>query len=49
MAHPIPLELPARDPREILQHALQNAPVEHAEAVLAAYELLQGLQDRGSV
>ena len=47
MAQPIPLELPARDPREILQSRLRNAPVEHAEAVLAAYELLQGLHDRG--
>lgn len=47
MAQPIPLELSARDPREILRARLQNAPVQHAEAVLAAYELLQGLHDRG--
>ena len=47
MAQPIPLELPARNPRELLQARLQNAPVEHAEAVLAAYELLQGMHDRG--
>jgi uncharacterized protein YjgD (DUF1641 family) len=47
MAQPIPLELPVRDPRELLRARLQNAPVEHAEAVLAAYELLQGLHDRG--
>ena len=47
MAQPIPLELPARDPRELLQARLQSAPAEHAEAVLAAYELLQGLHDRG--
>jgi uncharacterized protein YjgD (DUF1641 family) len=25
---------------------LQNAPVEHAEAILSAYEVLQGLHDR---
>ena len=47
MAHPIPLELPRRDAREALYSRLQNAPVEHAEAVLAAYEVLQGFHDRG--
>jgi uncharacterized protein YjgD (DUF1641 family) len=47
MAQPIPLELPVRDQRELRMKRLQNAPVEHAEAVLAAYELLQGLHDRG--
>jgi len=47
MAHPIPLELPPRDAREALYSRLQNAPVEHAEAVLAAYEVLQGFHDRG--
>jgi uncharacterized protein YjgD (DUF1641 family) len=47
MAQPIPLNLPARDPRAELQARLQNAPQEHAEALLAAYEVLQGLHDRG--
>jgi len=47
MAQPIPLELPARDPRTELQARLQNAPLEHAQALLAAYEVLQGLHDRG--
>ena len=47
MAQPIPLELPARDPRAELQARLQNAPLEHAEALLSAYEVLQGLHDRG--
>src|SRR5882672_6801423 len=47
MAQPIPLELPARDPRAELQARLQNAPQEHAEALLASYEVLQGLHDRG--
>jgi uncharacterized protein YjgD (DUF1641 family) len=47
MAQPIPLELPARDPRTELQARLQNAPQEHAQALLAAYEVLQGLHDRG--
>jgi len=47
MAQPIPLELRPRDPRAELQARLQNAPLEHAEAMLSAYEVLQGLQDRG--
>jgi uncharacterized protein YjgD (DUF1641 family) len=47
MARPIPLTLPVRDPRAELLSRLQNAPAEHAEAILAAYEVLQGLQDRG--
>ncbi len=49
MAQPIPLELPARDPRAELQARLQNAPLEHAEALLAGYEVLQGLYDRGAL
>jgi uncharacterized protein YjgD (DUF1641 family) len=47
MSQPIPLNLPARDPRAELQARLQNAPLEHAEALLSAYEVLQGLHDRG--
>jgi len=47
MSQPIPLNLPARDPRTELQARLQNAPVEHAEALLSAYEVLQGLHNRG--
>jgi uncharacterized protein YjgD (DUF1641 family) len=47
MAQPIPLNLPARDPRAELQLRLQNAPIEHAEALLSAYQVLQGLHDRG--
>src|ERR1700694_4869776 len=47
MSQPIPLEFPARDPRAELQARLQNAPLEHAQALLAAYEVLQGLHDRG--
>jgi uncharacterized protein YjgD (DUF1641 family) len=30
-----------------LQHRLQHAPAEHAEALLDAYEVLQGLHDCG--
>ena len=47
MAEPIALKLAPRDPREALYHRLENAPREHVEALLASYEVLQGLQDRG--
>jgi uncharacterized protein YjgD (DUF1641 family) len=47
MAKPVPLALPPRDPREELRSRLQNAPLEHADALLAGYELLQGLHDSG--
>jgi uncharacterized protein YjgD (DUF1641 family) len=47
MARPIPLELPKRDPREELHVRLEKAPAEHAEAILAGFEVLQALHDRG--
>src|ERR1700692_2596977 len=47
MAKPIPLELPKRDPREELYSRLEQAPIEHAEAVLASFEVLQGLHNSG--
>lgn len=47
MALPIPLELPKRDPREELRNRLEQAPVEHAAAILAGFEVLQGLHDQG--
>jgi uncharacterized protein YjgD (DUF1641 family) len=47
MAQPISLHLAPRDPRNELNSRLQRAPTDHAEAVLAAYEVLQGLHDRG--
>jgi uncharacterized protein YjgD (DUF1641 family) len=47
MAQPIAFKPPPRDPREALFSRLQSAPAEHAEAILAAYEVLQGLHDRG--
>ena len=47
MARPIPLHLEPRDSREELSSRLQQAPQDHAEAVLSAYEVLQGLHDRG--
>jgi uncharacterized protein YjgD (DUF1641 family) len=47
MAQPIRFELPPRDPRRELSLRIQQAPQEHAAAVLAAYEVLQGLHDGG--
>ncbi|MGA2536783.1 MAG: hypothetical protein ABSF53_12250 [Terracidiphilus sp.] len=47
MARPISLELPHRDPREELCNRLEGAPIEHAEALLDSYELLQQLHDKG--
>jgi uncharacterized protein YjgD (DUF1641 family) len=47
MAQPIPLHLAPRDARHDLNSRLQQAPLEHAEAILAAYEVLQGLHDHG--
>lgn len=47
MARSIPLEIPARDPREELHKRLEQAPVAHAEALLDSYELLQQLHDHG--
>ena len=47
MAQPIPLEVPPRNPRAELRSRLEQAPEQHAEAVLAAYEVLQELHDRG--
>ena len=47
MARPISLHVAPRDPRDELNSRLQQAPMDHAEAVLAAYEVLQGLHDRG--
>jgi uncharacterized protein YjgD (DUF1641 family) len=47
MAQPIPLEVPPRNPRAELHSRLENAPEEHAEAVLAAYEVLQELHNHG--
>src|SRR5256885_6456358 len=47
MSPPIRLEFPPRDARAELQTRLQNAPLQHAEALLSGYDLLQRLHDRG--
>ena len=38
MARPISLELPPRDPRVELRKRLDEAPIEHAEALLDSWE-----------
>src|SRR5437667_9985530 len=47
MSQPIRLEFPPRDARAELQSRLQDAPLQHAEALLSGYDLLQRLHDRG--
>jgi hypothetical protein len=47
MALPIRFQPLARDAREELRDRLDKAPLDHAEALLAAYEVLHGLNDRG--
>src|SRR6266446_5976801 len=47
MAQPIRLEFSPRDARAELQTRLQIAPLQHAEALLSGYDLLQRLHDRG--
>ena len=47
MARPIPLELPPRDEHAERTAQLDAARLQHADAVLAAYEVLQGLHDQG--
>jgi uncharacterized protein YjgD (DUF1641 family) len=47
MAQPIPLHLAPRDPQHELNVRLEQAPAKHAEAILAAYEVLQIMHDKG--
>lgn len=47
MARPIHLNLLPRDPQQEIASQLQKAPLQHAEAVIAAYEILQCLHDSG--
>jgi uncharacterized protein YjgD (DUF1641 family) len=47
MAVPIKFESPSRSAHEELLERLEQAPAAHAEALLAVYDLLQGLHDRG--
>lgn len=47
MAQPIELKIAPRDPRKELLAKLENAPAEHAAAILDSYELLQALHEAG--
>ncbi|MEA2261246.1 MAG: hypothetical protein QOJ51_4071 [Acidobacteriaceae bacterium] len=47
MAQPISLESPKRDFRDEWRIRLEQAPDDQAEAILAGYEVLQGLHDKG--
>lgn len=47
MAQPIPLTLPPRNQQHELDVRLEAAPAKHAEAILAAYEVLQLMHDKG--
>ena len=47
MAQPIALTLPPRDRQRELDVRLKAAPAQHAEAILAAYEVLQLMHDKG--
>jgi uncharacterized protein YjgD (DUF1641 family) len=49
MAKPIELMPVPRDAREELKRRVENAPGEHAEAVLSAYELLEELHENGTL
>jgi|GEM_PF-238156 len=47
MAEPIRMYTPHADARDELRRKLESASVDHADAVLAAYDLLQRAQDHG--
>ena len=47
MAQPIRFTAPPIDNRAVLRAKVAHAPEAHAEAILAAYDLLQALHDRG--
>jgi uncharacterized protein YjgD (DUF1641 family) len=47
MAAPITLESTDQNGQDGVQRCLDEAPVNHADALLAAYDLLQRLHDRG--
>jgi uncharacterized protein YjgD (DUF1641 family) len=47
MAQPIRFDVPRPDSRAVLRDRLERAPEQHADAILAAYDLLQALHDRG--
>jgi uncharacterized protein YjgD (DUF1641 family) len=49
MAKPIEFKPTQQGARERIEQRLRDAPVEHAEAMLATYDLLQELHDSGTL
>ena len=50
MAKPVSIKtITQADPREKLQKRVEAAPIDHADAVLSAYALLQSLHDTGTL
>jgi len=47
MAQPIRFQPPPADGRQALRARVEQAPEQHAEAILAGYDLVQALHDRG--
>src|SRR5450756_1075883 len=48
MAQPIELKFAPRDPKRELLERLEQAPAEHAAALLDGYDLLQELHEQGA-
>lgn len=49
MANPIEFRPPAQNPRDEIQRRLADAPIEHAEALLACYKLIQEAHNAGAL
>jgi uncharacterized protein YjgD (DUF1641 family) len=49
MANPLPFTPKSVDPRFELQKRIDAAPIEHAEALLVGYDILQTAHDNGSL
>ena len=49
MAKPVEIKPQPRNAREELQRRLDNAPIEHADAMLSLYELVQDMHDSGTL
>ena len=49
MAQPIAMKPPVNSALEATERKLESAPLEHADAVLSAYQLLQEMHDTGTL
>ena len=49
MAHPITFQPQPVDPQKELMQRVQNAPRDHAEALLAAWDLLESAHQKGAL